>query len=329
MRVSENIKKDIRRVPAILAFLLAAAYGASAFASYHWALDLFSHFTFQYLISTLVLLPFVISLREWKTTALLVVIALFCFSEIFSVQQFRNPDTSGSTITVLQYNRHATQTTHDDLKAYLVNHKPDIVVLQESNPTVAEMTGGLREIYPYQSVNLNRNPEWLLFPLGIIILSRFPMEEVTVHGFDDLNYDNNYVRASVIVPDIDEPIILFAMHPHMPMGNENWTERNLELEIISKNIMQEDSSHILYSGDFNTTPYSPFLRRLLRKTGLNLSYDALGPIPTWPSFNKFSLLQIPIDHILFSDGFRLTRIRRLPPMGSDHYPLLAEFSIIP
>lgn len=329
MHISENIKKDIRRIPAILAFLLAAAYGASALAPYHWALDLFSHFTFQYLIGAFVLLPFVILLRQWRTTALLVAIGLFCFSEVFSVQQFKSPGISGAKITVLQYNRHATQTVHDDLKAYLVNYKPDIVVLQESNPTVAEMTDGLRDIYPYQSVNLNRNPEWLPFPLGIIILSRFPMEGVTVHGFDDLSYDNSYVRASVLVPDMDNPIILFAMHPHMPMGKENWTERNHELEIISKNMLQESSRHVLYSGDFNTTPYSPFLRRLLRTTGLNLSHDAFGPIPTWPSFNKISLLQIPIDYILFSDGFRLTRIKRLPPMGSDHYPLLAEFSIIP
>jgi hypothetical protein len=47
----------------------------------------------------------------------------------------------------------------------------------------------------------------------------------------------------------------------------------------------------------------------------------------YPTFNAKSLIwRYPLDHLFHSDDFRLATIRTLPPIGSDHLPLMVELS---
>jgi endonuclease/exonuclease/phosphatase (EEP) superfamily protein YafD len=50
-----------------------------------------------------------------------------------------------------------------------------------------------------------------------------------------------------------------------------------------------------------------------------------GLRPTWPA--ALGIAQLPIDHVLVSDGVRNLGVRRGPFAGSDHLPVIARVAI--
>ncbi|MFO7597796.1 MAG: endonuclease/exonuclease/phosphatase, partial [Desulfocurvibacter africanus] len=52
-----------------------------------------------------------------------------------------------------------------------------------------------------------------------------------------------------------------------------------------------------------------------------------GHFPTYPVALPF--LRYPLDHVFHSRSLRLVEFKRLPDIGSDHFPVYAEFSLEP
>lgn len=83
------------------------------------------------------------------------------------------------------------------------------------------------------------------------------------------------------------------------------------------------------AGDFNATPWAPTLR----------AFDAAVPLtrrtrwlPTWPALipggdTKAPFPVVPIDHIYAGASWRVVDVRLGPYIGSDHYPVIATFSL--
>ena len=78
------------------------------------------------------------------------------------------------------------------------------------------------------------------------------------------------------------------------------------------------------AGDFNMTMWSDGYRPLEKTAGLANARAGYGVGPTWPAVWR---LGVPIDHILATDDVRLEGFRVLPPVGSDHLPIAAKFSL--
>ncbi len=80
-------------------------------------------------------------------------------------------------------------------------------------------------------------------------------------------------------------------------------------------------------GDLNVTPWSPFFRDLLREGALRNARKGYGLRPTWPTM--LPPLLIPVDHCLVSSGVTVHDCRAGRNVGSDHYPLVVDFSLRP
>jgi hypothetical protein len=49
----------------------------------------------------------------------------------------------------------------------------------------------------------------------------------------------------------------------------------------------------------------------------------------YPTFHaQHVLLRWPLDHVFYTPHFALVRMERLPDIGSDHFPLLAELCLV-
>jgi endonuclease/exonuclease/phosphatase (EEP) superfamily protein YafD len=79
-------------------------------------------------------------------------------------------------------------------------------------------------------------------------------------------------------------------------------------------------------GDFNATPWSWPVRRLIARTGLGYGPGArLGTFPADRSGWRFPVwVGIPIDLVLAGRGAVVVARRHGPRIGSDHWPVVAE-----
>jgi endonuclease/exonuclease/phosphatase (EEP) superfamily protein YafD len=319
---SKEFRLTIFALAVPLAIILVIANIFSLLARFHWFADLHSHFVHQYIIGAFALGLLFSLYKKWKMVALMALVAVINLAEL---RPYVYDPTSYNTveIKVLHYNRLYMQFRHDDLKDLLVKTAPDIVILQEANASLAKMGLGISDLYPYQI----REPDNGSF--GMILLSRHPFSETKKQILEGPVFKNFYLRASIQIPGIKDPLAFYALHTLPPMGQEDWQQRNFELEQTARAIAEEKSPNIILAGDWNISPFSPFFRDLLSTSGLKSRFPGLTTIPTWPAEFRVFPFQIPLDHMLHSDSVIPISKKRLPPMGSDHYPVLAEFAIHP
>src|SRR5690606_10386601 len=86
----------------------------------------------------------------------------------------------------------------------------------------------------------------------------------------------------------------------------------------------------ILAGDFNATPWSHSVRSVAEAGGLRLA-GRVGP--TWldrrlPDWLR-PLVGLPIDHVMVKGGVLADPPQRLPWAGSDHLPVLLDFSLLP
>lgn len=84
----------------------------------------------------------------------------------------------------------------------------------------------------------------------------------------------------------------------------------------------------VFAGDFNMTPWSYQLQRLLASTGLRRHAMFLR---SWPTGGEFGL-PVPaflIDHVLTTRDARTVSIETGPRLGSDHLPIVARLRLPP
>lgn len=86
--------------------------------------------------------------------------------------------------------------------------------------------------------------------------------------------------------------------------------------------MRPDSLPTIVAGDFNDVSWSRTIYQLTRTgelhdaslgRGLYNTFDANSPLARWP-----------LDHFFVNPPWQVAELRRLPYVGSDHFPLYIE-----
>ena len=85
------------------------------------------------------------------------------------------------------------------------------------------------------------------------------------------------------------------------------------------------SEPTIVAGDFNMTPWSYRLQRLLASAGLRRHATFLR---SWPT-DRYPQFRLPapaflIDHVLSTPDIKSVSIRMGPNLGSDHLPVIAR-----
>jgi endonuclease/exonuclease/phosphatase (EEP) superfamily protein YafD len=102
--------------------------------------------------------------------------------------------------------------------------------------------------------------------------------------------------------------------------------RNRQLVEIARFLAAQTGPLVLL-GDLNTTPWNFYFQRLLADSGLRSSAEGRGYQASWPGAPF--LLRIPLDHVLLSPELRVVRREIGPDVGSDHLPVIVEFTPSP
>ena len=301
-----------------LGFAAAAISLAGFFGAWAWWLDILSHFRVQYALGFL-LLALVFALgRKWRGCAGAILLALINAAPVLLHRWPPAPPAPANrpAYRAMLMNVNCARGDPAAVRTAISNARPDLLVLEEISPRwLGELAPAL-EGFPYREIAPRHDN------FGIGLFSRHPLASARVAPFGLLDVPS--VFAEVVLDG--QPLRVVATHP-LPPGNALLAaERDRQLAWIARETAALPRP-VLLLGDLNTSPWSPAYRRFMRTCGLRDSARGRPLQPTWPA--TIPWLWIPLDHILHSPDMALHARAAGPYVGSDHFPVAADFSLRP
>ena len=221
-------------------------------------------------------------------------------------------DDANNTISIMTANVLTTNKNAAGLLREVHQWRPDILVTLETNAWWQQQLDVLGADYLYTI----KCPLENLY--GMHVYSRLPLEDPAIQFLIEPNIPS--MHALAILPSGQQVRVHF-LHPAPPSPSENEesTERDAELLVVAKSVVDAELP-VIVAGDLNDVAWSATTRLFRKISGL------LDPRVGRGMFNSFHAdywcVRWPLDHLFHSDHFMLKDIRRLPSFGSDHFPML-------
>lgn len=214
---------------------------------------------------------------------------------------------------VLMHNRDA-----DRLLALVREHAPDVLIALETDTWWEGRLDTLQDTMPH----VIRCPLDNLY--GMHVYSRLPLLTPRIRYLVEDDIPSMHATLELE----GRHIALHALHPRPPSPTESDSsvERDAELVAVGR-AARASPVPVIVAGDLNDVAWSRTTRLFRKVSGL------LDPRIGRGMFNTFHAhlpgLRWPLDHLFHSRHFTLVGMRRLPDIGSDHFPILVELALSP
>jgi endonuclease/exonuclease/phosphatase (EEP) superfamily protein YafD len=308
---------------AVLAALcgLAAAIAFGYLGRLHPALDSFSHFRIHLAVGMLALVVPLLVLRFWPEALFATALGL---ASIVSTTGLPERATTSATASdaaaagpvfrLLHLNLRYDNATPGAVLSLIGRERPDILTLNEVSEYWLPWLDRIASTYPHR----------LICPQpsrigGVAILSRRPF----------IGDGACHERGSMGVVTIDaggRRLTAVALHLGWPWPfSQPWQTYRLMQPLQSL-----PEGDVLLGADLNAVPWSHTARTVAQVGGLEV---VRGIGPTWltprlPDALR-PLIGLPIDNVMKRGAVNIRSVERLEMVGSDHLPLLVEFSFDP
>jgi endonuclease/exonuclease/phosphatase (EEP) superfamily protein YafD len=221
-----------------------------------------------------------------------------------------------NTIRLLIFNVYIENRKSAQLLKLVEKTNPDLILLAEPDERWVNEITALEKSHPHT----------VLYPLdnayGMALYSRLELENPHVHFFieDDIPSIITGVKLKS-----GKTINLYCIHPRPPVPTESdrSNERDAELLLVGRIINEEDAPTIV-AGDLNDVAWSRTTTLFQKISGLLDPRIGRGLFTSFHA--KYPIIRFPLDHVFHSNHFRLAELRRLPNIGSDHFPIFVALS---
>jgi endonuclease/exonuclease/phosphatase (EEP) superfamily protein YafD len=153
--------------------------------------------------------------------------------------------------------------------------------------------------------------------------------DVAVYSWHDFSGEPRQIFPNIghaVAVEV-QGITLVALHTAAPEDQAHSIACDELIDRVGRHVEQVKGP-VVVVGDFNATPWSAPVIRLVRRTGLRFGPGArAGSFPAelggrlWPTW-----ICIPIDLVLAGHGAAVVSRKHGPRIGSDHWPVLAEIA---
>lgn len=308
----------------VLAGCLGLAIGFGFVGKVHGAFDSFSHFRLHLAVLLGLTGLTLLAIKCWREGAMAVALALAAYTVTpgTTLNQLVGTHAQATPVNadlphyrLLQFNARYDNATPEAFLSLVGQQRPDMITMQEVSANWRAKLEPLAAAYPHQIIC---DPPSRIG--GVAILSRRPF----VVGSTPACHD----RGMLAIASVDFgglPVDIAAVHLLWP-----WPfEQPQQVERLTGYLTGLSDAAIL-AGDFNAARWSETVRRLSAAASVS---DAGPAGPSWLSGHlPISIIRfagIGIDHVLAGRSIMAHKVERLPPAGSDHLPLLLEFSVQP
>lgn len=240
---------------------------------------------------------------------------------------------SDDRIRIIASNVDYTNTNRNSAMTLFAELHPDLLALVEVDEDWESEIASQEEGFPHCVSELNADGR------GMALLSRIPLHDAEVKYLvlDDRPSiwaqlrisDVRNESASAQVAEDDSMIGVCVLHPPPPgLMKRSKDERvsskprDVELAVAARMIQKSAIKHWIMIGDFNDVGWSHTTEEAKSIGRVLDPRIGRGFFNTFPA--RKPLLRYPIDHVLVSDSFRVSRLSCLEDIGSDHLPLLAD-----
>ena len=319
-------------------FLLS--YILSRLNTENFFIDIFNQLSFQILIGGIILFLILLFIRKFKTSIACILICLILAVEILpnckncNSYVKMNPQ-NDTKIRLMTFNTsYAVDSTLPNwfisLEEFLIKNKnlksedtenleilrnliltenPDIVQFEETTSEFRDKIEYFESIFPYRYIVKYEYPNIA----DSVILSRYPFKK-------NNSTDNDPVISTIIIKEAELNIL--SVHLYSGINQTRFNIANKQIETI-KNQIKDQNQNLIVIGDFNMTPISRRFINFLEEANLYTYTSFLNHTSTWPAFLP-NYLGIQIDHVLFSENFKVIKKKTIKNLGSDHRALIVD-----
>ncbi len=306
----------------ILLVLLSVPLVLGFFGRVHPAFDSFAHFRAHIaaiMAAGGILLLFTSLRREAAMVTLLGLSALATtidFSGNVSGSA-QSAEADSVTYRLMQINLQQDNPDPKGILQAVARNKPDIITYQEGSEQWQPWLKTLEGSYPYRHQCGTLPYRW-----GVGILSRRPFSEI---GAPVCTGDG--VLATALINLGGTNVLVSSLHQSWP-----WPYKQArQFEMIRPALEPMADAHgipVIIAGDFNATPWSYAVRKIEAASDTK---HLKGIGATWLTISLPDGLKkwigLPIDQVLINESVTLRSIKTDVPSGSDHLPVLLEFSV--
>ncbi len=289
----------------------------SLLGRYFFLAELVGNFRAQILV---MLIPFPIvlwMLGRWKWGSVLAIATVGAMIGVVSTfLPGYQPAAGPKTLRLMSFNVFDQNQDADSVALRVRVEDPDVLTILEFSNHWAGIFEQFHDRYPYRVLE----PRWHGF--GIAVFSKYPLEETEVYALTKKTTDNPCIATTIKFGN--QTLRIVGIHVLSPTNIFRLRLRNKQLDELAQ-IMDRSDVPTIVMGDFNCTPWSPYLRDFLNKTGYRDSRQGFGYQPSWYAYSW--LLLIPIDHAFVSNQVHIHDRYICKAAGSDHLPLVVEASV--
>lgn len=220
-------------------------------------------------------------------------------------------------ITLLICNVFQDNKNVSTLLSQIRKYDPDLVLLVEVDAYWDSELKELHKRYDHRILNPLENT------YGMSLYSRLELVDPVVKYLIEKDIPSIHTKIKL---RNGEHIQLYGLHPEPPVPTENprSTERDAEILLVAKKA-EKEKLPVIVAGDLNDVAWSYTTELFLKVSGLLDPRRGRGFYNTFHV--KYPLMRWPLDHVFCSKHFQLLDLKRLPKMGSDHFPMFISLQL--
>lgn len=294
--------------------------------------DAVNHFRILFILPA-ILLALLALIARARAAAIVTLTALLVHAfaivpEVYARWAERQAEPASHRLKIVTFNMRFHFADPARLRQFVKEEKPDIVVMQEAWGRSATAIDGLRDLLPFRRDCIDTR----LCNLAVLSRHRIETAEIlpaTSPGAEPARprMASARIDISTITGRRGEMVTVTTTHLSWPLPHERQLS---QFEQIAGMVSGPDNRSVILAGDFNSTPWSHVMRRFEDTVPLQRVTRA---VHSWPAQRRLAgfilpIPLLPIDHVFVGSKFRAVSVRRGPYLGSDHYPVIAEFAVL-